>query len=66
HGTGVMECEHPFLESDSDYLLEEGMAFQIDIFLGDNDLGLRFEDAALITSDGVDVFNNKYREVIEL
>jgi Xaa-Pro aminopeptidase len=66
HGTGVMECEHPFLESDSDYLLEEGMAFQTDIFLGDNEFGLRFEDGALITSKGADVFNNKYHEVIEL
>ena len=66
HGTGVMECEHPFLESDSDYLLEEGMAFQVDIFLGDAEFGLRFEDGALITSKGADVFNNNYREVIEI
>ena len=66
HGTGVMECEHPFLESDSDYLLKEGMAFQVDIFLGDNEFGLRFEDGALITSKGADIFNNKYREIIEL
>ena len=66
HGTGVMECEHPFLESDSDYLLKEGMTFQVDIFLGDNEFGLRFEDGALITSKGADVFNNKYMEIIEL
>jgi len=66
HGTGVMECEHPFLESDSKYLLEEGMTFQTDIFLGDNEFGLRFEDGALITSGEADVFNDKYREVIEL
>jgi len=66
HGTGVMECEHPFLESDSDYILEEDMTFQVDIFLGDNEFGLRFEDGALITSKGADVFNNIYREVIEI
>jgi len=66
HGAGVMECEHPFLESDSEYILEEGMTFQTDIFLGDNEFGLRFEDGVLITSKGADVFNNKYREVIEL
>jgi len=66
HGTGVMECEHPFLESDSNYLLEEGMAFQIDIFLGNDEFGLRFEDGVFITSNGIEVFNNKYREVIEL
>ena len=42
------------------------MTFQTDIFLGDNEFGLRFEDGVLITSKGADVFNNKYREVIEL
>lgn len=66
HGTGIMECEHPFLEADSDYLLEEGMTFQIDIFLGDSEFGLRFEDGVLITSKGVEVFNSDYREVIEI
>jgi Xaa-Pro aminopeptidase len=66
HGTGVMECEHPFLEANSTYLLEEGMTFQVDIFLGDKDFGLRFEDGILVTSNGVDVFNNEYRKVIEL
>jgi Xaa-Pro aminopeptidase len=66
HGTGIMECEHPFLESDSDYLLEEGMTFQMDIFLGNDEFGIRFEDGALITSKGADVFNDAYREIIEL
>ena len=66
HGTGIMECEHPFLEADSDYMLEENMTFQVDIFLGNNEFGLRFEDGVLITSEGVDVFNNDYREIIEL
>ena len=66
HGTGIMECEHPFLESDSDYFLEKDMAFQVDLFLGNDEFGLRFEDGVVLTSDGVDVFNNKYREIIEL
>ena len=66
HGTGIMECEHPFLEADSKYLLEEGMTFQVDIFLGNNEFGLRFEDGVLITSDGASVFNDDYRKVIEL
>ena len=66
HGTGIMECEHPFLESDSEYFLEKDMAFQVDLFLGNDEFGLRFEDGVVLTSDGVDVFNNKYREIIEL
>ena len=66
HGTGIMECEHPFLEADSTYLLEEGMTFQVDIFLGDKELGLRFEDGVLITSKGAEPFNSEYRKVLEL
>jgi hypothetical protein len=42
------------------------MTFQIDIFLGDDEFGLRFEDGALITSSGAEVFVNEYREVIEI
>jgi len=66
HGTGIMECEHPFLESNSTYVLEAGMTFQVDIYLGDGAFGLRFEDGALITPTGAEVFNSRYREVIEL
>jgi Xaa-Pro aminopeptidase len=66
HGTRIMECEHPFLEANSDYLLEEGMTFQVDVFLGDRELGLRFEDGVVITRQGAEAFNNEYREVIEL
>jgi Xaa-Pro aminopeptidase len=66
HGTGIMECEHPFLEENSSYNLEEGMTFQVDIFLGDQALGLRFEDGVIITDKGAEPFNSEYRKVIEL
>jgi Xaa-Pro aminopeptidase len=66
HGTGIMECEVPFLEANSTYVLDEGMTFQVDIYLGDRNFGLRFEDGAVITSKGAEVFNSRYRKVIEL
>lgn len=66
HGTGIMENEHPFLESDSNYILREGMAFQVDIFLGDENFGMRFEDGVVVKVDGVEEFTTKYREIIEL
>ncbi len=66
HGTGIMECEHPFLESNSTYLLEEGMTFQVDVFLGDKEFGLRFEDGALVTASGAEPFTSAHRRVIEL
>ncbi|HET6485797.1 MAG TPA: Xaa-Pro peptidase family protein [Spirochaetia bacterium] len=66
HGTGIMECEHPFLEANSGYLLEEGMTFQVDVFLGNPEFGLRFEDGAVITRSGAEPFTSAYRSVIEL
>ena len=33
HAIGMMECEYPFIESTSDYTLEEGMTFAVDTFL---------------------------------
>jgi Xaa-Pro aminopeptidase len=66
HGTGIMENEHPFLESESDYILRDGMAFQVDIFLGNENYGMRFEDGIVVRDDGVEEFTTKYREIIEL
>ena len=66
HGTGIMECEHPFLEADSNYVIQEGMTFQVDIFLTNPDFGIRFENGVVVRKDGVEEFSDKYRGVIEL
>ena len=54
HGNGLMEGEAPWVEVDSDYLLEENMTFCSDIFLGSHATkrGLRIEDVVRITKDG--------------
>ena len=68
HGTGLMEGEYPWIESNSDYLLEEGMTFCTCIYLGDdkNQIGMRIEDGFLITKDGTESFSDYRREVIEV
>lgn len=68
HGTGLMEGEYPWIESNSDYLLEEGMTFCTCIYLGDdkNQIGIRIEDGFLITKDGTESFSDYRREVIEI
>lgn len=68
HGTGLMEGEYPWIESNSDYLLEEGMTFCTCIYLGDdkNQIGMRIEDGFLITKDGTESFSDYRREVIEI
>lgn len=53
HGTGQMECEYPFLETSSQYMLEGGMTFMQDMFMhrGTKD-GFRWEDGLLVKAHG--------------
>ena len=52
HGCGQMECEYPFLETSSDYILEENMTFMADVFLHRNNMGFRWEDGLIVRADG--------------
>jgi len=42
------------------------MTFQVDVFLGGPEFGLRFEDGALVTASGAEPFTSAHRKVIEL
>lgn len=68
HGTGLMEGEYPWIESNSDFVLEEGMTFCTCVYLGDNKnrIGVRFEDGFLVTKDGAQSFSDYRRELIEI
>lgn len=66
HGTGLMEGEHPWIEANSDYLLETGFTYMADTFLKRNGYGLRWEDQLAVTETGADVFTNAYLEIIQL
>ena len=68
HGTGLMEGEYPWIESDSDYLLEENMTFCTCVYLGDDSkkIGLRIEDGFVLTAEGTKSFSDYRREVIEI
>jgi len=66
HGTGLMEGEHPWIEANSDYLLEPGLTFMADTYLRRNGYGLRWEDQLAITQTGVDVFTDKHLEIIQI
>ena len=52
HGCGQMECEYPFLETNSEYLLEADMTFMQDMFLHRNGMGFRWEDGLLVKESG--------------
>lgn len=68
HGNGTMEGEAPWIETTSDYLLEENMTFCVDIFLGSNETqtGLRIEDVVCVKEDGVENLTNYKRELFEI
>ena len=52
HGCGQMECEYPFLETSSEYILQAGMTFMQDMFLHRNGQGFRWEDGLLVKAEG--------------
>ncbi len=66
HGTGMMECEFPFVESTSNYKLQPGMTFAVDTFLGGPKFGMRYEDAAAVTETGEEQLSKAQQEIIIL
>ncbi len=68
HGNGLMEGEAPWVELDSDYLLEENMTFCADIFLGNHEKkhGLRIEDVIKVGKDGAENLTNYPRKLWEI
>ena len=66
HGLGMMEVERPWMESHSDYPLQEKMTFQVDTFLYCPDFGLRWENGVVITKEGVRSLSEQLMKIIEL
>lgn len=66
HSIGMMEVERPWMESTSDYELEENMTFQVDTFFHDQDFGLRWENGVIIKKDGVEKMSSKFMEYTEI
>ena len=66
HGTGHSEVEGLWLAKQADFRIEPNMLFNIDIWLSDGSVGLRFEDGILITKTGLRELSSFRREVIIL
>lgn len=66
HGLGMMEVERPWIETTSEYLLEENMTFQVDTFLQGDDFGLRWENGVRITASGVEPFSSRHMQIHEI
>ena len=64
HGCGQMECEYPFLETSSEYMLEADMTFMQDMFLHRNNMGFRWEDGLLVKAEGpAEMLSNYGRQI---
>ncbi|MCC7349921.1 MAG: aminopeptidase P family protein [Phycisphaerales bacterium] len=63
HACGQMECEHPFVETSSTYVLEENMVFMVDVFLADKEMGFRWEDGVIIRNGGPEVLSSHRRQL---
>ena len=67
HGTGMIEVEAPWMETSSDYLLEENMTFQVDTFISGPTFGCRWEIGAAVGKDGcISMTDYLKRGIIEL
>lgn len=66
HSIGMMEVERPWMESTSEYLLQENMTFQVDTFFYDHDFGLRWENGVIIKERGVENMSSKFMKIIQL
>jgi Xaa-Pro aminopeptidase len=66
HGLGMLEVEKPWMETISEYPLQENMTFQADTFLHDPDFGLRWENGLLVTANGAEMMSKSHMEVYEI
>ncbi len=66
HGTGMIEVEAPWMETDSNYELQPNMTFQIDTFLMADTFGLRWEKGIAVTENGCEALCSPIGEIHEL
>lgn len=65
HGTGLQECEGPWVDNRSDRVLQPNMVFNIDIWIADHEFGIRFEDGVLVTQKGLERLTSISAEAIQ-
>jgi Xaa-Pro aminopeptidase len=66
HGTGHSEVEGLWLAKQANFTIQPNMLFNIDIWLSDGEVGLRYEDGVLVTKTGLRELTSYRREVIVL
>ncbi len=66
HSTGLQECEAPWVDNRTGRVLEPNMVFNIDIWIADNQYGVRLEDGVLIREQGLEQLTTWHRDIIRI
>ncbi len=67
HGTGMIEVEAPWMETSTDYPLEENMTFQVDTYISGPTFGCRWEKGIAVKKDGYESYTDYLKKgIIEL
>jgi len=66
HGTGMQECEGPWVDNRGSMVMEPNMVFNIDVWIANEEYGVRIEDGVLITDKGVEELSSWRREIIRI
>ena len=67
HGTGMIEVEAPWMETSSNYRLEENMTFQVDTFISGSTFGCRWEKGIAVKKNGCESYTDYLKKgIIEL
>jgi len=64
HGTGYSEVEGLWLSESADFVIQENMLFNIDIWLSDGTYGMRYEEGVIVVENGVKQLNPSYRQIL--
>lgn len=66
HGLGMIEVEPPWMETNSNYILEPNMTFQVDTFVSTKEFGIRWETGIAIKEGGYISLSNPLGKVYEI
>lgn len=66
HGTGLIEVEAPWMESNSTYPLRQNMTFQVDTFVSTPTFGIRWETGIVIRKDRAELLSNPIDTIHEI
>ncbi|MDD4079977.1 MAG: Xaa-Pro peptidase family protein [Eubacteriales bacterium] len=66
HSTGLQECEEPWVDNRSGRIVTPDMVFNIDIWIADEQVGVRLEDCVLVTENGNEQLTSWQRQPLIL